>query len=241
MKGGAREPRRYPGVAAMTERWTLAQLVAWVACRRAVPFNDWTDDLFLSREGPAALESQFGPSVSARAAQKHRVWGAIQAAALDVKKAVAEGRIVLHGKRVDRDPERAADAPLVQIPAEDFARDSMGLSLECSGIGPGERDESPGATATAWDWHAVPRWMEVTVDARGAREVWPPVTDVDLWMRHYATAFVAREGHPPNRDLVAVLDAQAAGFGKNAARRAYARLPDHLKFPARKPKRSRQT
>lgn len=238
MKGGACGPRCSPGVASMTERWTLAQLVAWVTCRRAVPVEDWTDDLFPPRDAPATLESQFGPSVSAGAArtlaaQDDGVWSAIHAAALEVKKAAAEGRIVLHGKRVDSDPERAADAPLVRIPAEDFARNSMGLSLNDSSIGPAEKGEAPGATATAWDWHAAPRWMEVTVDARGAREVWPPVTDIDVWMLDYATKFVAEHGHPPKRDT-AVKAAQAEEFPVDPSRRAYSVLPKGLRNPARK-------
>ncbi len=69
----------------------------------------------------------------------------------------------------------------------------------------------------------------------------PPTnaTPVYEWMVRYATEFVEKKGRPPGRNDEAVPDAGKAGFGIHKARSAYAQLPDHLKVPARKPRRSK--
>lgn len=59
----------------------------------------------------------------------------------------------------------------------------------------------------------------------------------DAWMVKYATRFVEENGRPPGRDFEAVPDARKKGIGVGRARAAYARLPDGLKVPARKPRR----
>jgi hypothetical protein len=61
----------------------------------------------------------------------------------------------------------------------------------------------------------------------------------DAWMQEYATRFLAENKRPPSRDADAVPDANSK-MGVHRARSAYARLPPHLKNPARKPRKSKQ-
>lgn len=75
----------------------------------------------------------------------------------------------------------------------------------------------------------------------------PPQTDkknpntdkeLDAWMKRYAEEFYTKHQRPPYRDKDAVEEAKSAGFtGINRIRNAYARLPEKLKVPPRKPKK----
>lgn len=66
----------------------------------------------------------------------------------------------------------------------------------------------------------------------------PNAGSAEDWMVGYATEFVEKKGRPPARDKEAVPAARKDGIGTHRARGAYAQLPDHLKVPARKPRRS---
>lgn len=61
--------------------------------------------------------------------------------------------------------------------------------------------------------------------------------ELEAWLKDYAQEFVTKNKRPPSRNKEAVPDAQAAGFtGVNRIYKAYARLPENLRAPPRKPK-----
>ncbi|MCG3773619.1 MAG: hypothetical protein JW395_0428 [Nitrospira sp.] len=63
---------------------------------------------------------------------------------------------------------------------------------------------------------------------------------LDRWMRDYCKNFLEENGRAPFRNKNVVEKAKAAGFsGVNRIYRAYARLPDSMRVPARKPRRNK--
>ncbi len=218
-----------------SDRWTLAQLFMWLDRGEPLRADEWPAVAFYPTDWTASADEHEPPPATVAAN--------LNKAASGIKAAAAAGEITLYGRRqMDADrPASADDQEEEPIPAATFSRLSLalypGMEEGSDRIGPGEANEGFGATKDASDPAVIPRWSGVTARAAEAVQRWPKARpELDAWMVRYATTFGAEKGRPPARDKEAVRAAQRAGFGMNAARAAYAKLPDTLKAPNRKPK-----
>lgn len=170
------------------ERWTLAQALAWIACRRALSFSDWTDAApFAPMFGPSSLlaplappcdpapkdalwrPSGVGPSVAPAAAKAlahgdDGISEALAAAVAELKRAAVAGSVTIEGRRARPAGSASSVTAVETIPVREFTRRGLTAYPASDRLGPD--DSSVEEEEIGW-------WTDVAVDAHACRLAWP--------------------------------------------------------------------
>lgn len=214
------------------EWWRLSEAIAWIACRRAIAFDQWDDSVFPPSESRgliAANEYVSEAAVELLNAQDDGVSAAIERATQQLFQAAADGRVTLRGVG----PYWREDVGLVAkehnaIEKAYFRKVGLSAFPASEALGPGDAEDAPGALSG---------YRQVTVSTKKMRATWPKSSQGLLRAIAWMKANVTKPRAMKRLDAIArcMLD---AGCTKREALAAWGELPEFLK---RTPGRPRKT
>jgi hypothetical protein len=214
------------------EWWRLSKAIAWIACRRAIAFDQWDDSVFPPSESRGLIAANEYVSEAAAQqlnAQDDGVSAAIESATQQLFQAAADGRVTLRGVgpywpdavRRGKKPNAIEKA----IEKTYFCEGGRSALPRCEAIWPEEAEKEPSV------------YLQVTVSAKQMRAIWPKSSQSLLRAIAWMKANVTKPGAMKKLDAIArcMLD---AGCTKREALAAWGELPEFLK---RTPGRPRKT
>jgi len=151
------------------ESWPLSAALAWIACRRPLPFDQWDDAVFPPSKKDTKIDASEHVSEAAAQqlnAQDDGVSAAIESATQQLFQAAADGKVTLRaqGPYVWGDEDKTADLEIKDIPPGYFTIPALAAFPVQEILGPGEN---------ACDLRGFKRYRCVTVSADMVRANWP--------------------------------------------------------------------
>jgi hypothetical protein len=171
------------------EWWSLSEAIAWIACRRAIAFDQWDDSVFPPSTNATVIDA--GEFISEAAAQQLNaqndgVSEALEGAIRQLFEAAAVNKVTLRGLKpyVAGDEGATADSEIKDIAPGYFTIPALAAFPSQEILGPGEN---------AYDLRCFKRYRCVTVSADMVRANWPLVQQhlVD-WMTKTVTLTMKR-------------------------------------------------